>query len=287
MSFVAMSALALVLIGGAGAVWAALLVANVRTTPSIPWALPALCVFLWVLWLYLGGRGWPARTSQARRRLLRANLVPPHAFAWAVAGGLLAVAALAGFWIAIFRLTRMEPNVLLPARFTSSPLFAVAIIVGASLLAPVVEESAIRGYLQVTLERDLSPTTAVALSSIVFAAAHVTQGTAWAKLLFYFLVGVTFGTIAALTDSILPVLPVHLAGDLLFFTAVWPFDDARLRIGQSGFDRSFWLHVAQTIVCGGLAVMALRRAKRGRVSQSATIPAPNAMSASAFRTKRP
>src|SRR5262249_19851705 len=157
---------------------------------------------------------------------------------------------------------RMEPNVLVPSRFTSSPLFTAAIILGASILAPVVEETAVRGYLQGTLERSVSPTTAIILSSIVFAAAHVTQGTAWAKLLFYFLFGVTCGTMAGVPDSILPVLPVHMTGDLLFFIVIWPFDDTRLPIAQSGFDRSFWLHVAQTIVCGGLAAIALHRARR-------------------------
>jgi hypothetical protein len=33
---------------------------------------------------------------------------------------------------------------------------------------------------------------------------------------------VVFGTIAYMTRSTLPALPVHIAGDLLFFVVIWP-----------------------------------------------------------------
>ena len=135
--------------------------------------------------------------------------------------GLLAVFSLAGLWIVMFRLYPMEPNPLIPTSFTSSPIFVAAIVVGAALLAPISEESAVRGYLQSILERNLAPFTAVLLSSTVFALAHATQGLVWPKLLFYFLVGVAFGSLAYINQSILPVIPVHIAGDLIFLTLIW------------------------------------------------------------------
>jgi membrane protease YdiL (CAAX protease family) len=110
---------------------------------------------------------------------------------------------LTGLWIITFQLFRMPPNRLLPANFVSSPLFAGA-IAGASFLAPITEETAVRGYLQTVLEKEFSPAVAIELSSFVFAIAHISQGVAWPKLLVYFLVGVTFGTMARLNDSILP-----------------------------------------------------------------------------------
>jgi membrane protease YdiL (CAAX protease family) len=266
-SFLGFSLFALILIGGSSAIWGALVYANALTTPSIPWALPALVALLWLIWRYLSGRGWPAATSARRKQLLRANLVSARNLAWSLLAGLSAVVALAGFWIVLFHLVPMHPNLVLPARFTSSPVLIVAITLGASLLAPITEESGIRGYLQVSLERDFSPAAAVALSSLVFTLAHVSQGLEWPKFTVYLLVGVTFGTMARLNDSILPVIPVHIAGDLIFFLFVWPHDGERSLVWQTGPDPWFWLHLGQTAGFGALSVLAfvkLARCGEGR-----------------------
>lgn len=262
-SLVGFGLLALGMIVGAGLVWGALLYANFRTTPSMPWALPGLLVFLWAAWRYLGGWGWPAATSASRKALLRANPVGRTAFLWSIVAGLLAVGALAGFWILMVRLFPMQPNLRLPGRFPSSPLVAAAIIAGASSLAPVIEESAVRGYLQSVLERDFAPWAAVLLSSVVFAMAHASQGVAWPKLVFYGLVGVTFGALAYLNDSIVPAMPVHAVGDVAFFVCIWPFDGARAPLAHGG-DAWFWGHVAQILVCGGLSLAAFHRLCRAR-----------------------
>jgi len=85
-----------------------------------------------------------------------------------VSGGF-AITALAGLWIIAFQLFHMPPNRLLPSNFVSSPLFAGAIIAGASLLAPITEETAVRGYLHTVLEKEFIPAVATVLSSFVFA----------------------------------------------------------------------------------------------------------------------
>jgi len=257
--FVGFSLLALLLIGITGVIWGAFVYLNIRTVQSVPWCLPAMVAVLWLMWRYLGGAGWPRSTSATRKSLLRAYPVSGQVFAWTAVAGMLAIAALAGLWIVAFQLFRMPPNLLLPANFTTSPFLVVGIIVGASLVAPITEESAVRGYLQTILEREFTPLTAVVLSSLVFALAHVTQGLAWPKLTVYFLVGVTFGTMAYLNNSILPVIPVHVAGDLIFFVFVWPHDPTRKLVWQNGADTWFWLHVAQAIACAAMSVIAFQR----------------------------
>src|SRR5947209_16978765 len=147
-SYLGFSALALVLIGATAIIWGGLLYGNLATTPSMPWAVPALIGVLWIFWRYLGGSGWPQSTSSARRRLLRANPVSGRALAWSIVAGFFGIAALAGLWIVLFRLFSMGANPLVPDRFASSPLMVGAIIIGASLLAPITEERAVRGYLQ-------------------------------------------------------------------------------------------------------------------------------------------
>jgi len=254
--------LALLMIGIAGLTWGALVYANLRTSPTLPWCLPAIIIVLWLTWQYLGGKGPPHSTATKRKLLLRANLVSAQAFAWSALAGALAIGALAGVWIVCVRVIRMPPNPLLPGNFASTPLLVACIIVGASLVAPIVEESAVRGYLQTTLEREFRPATAVMLSSFIFAVAHVTQGLSLPKLTIYFLVGVTFGTLAFLNDSILPVIPVHIAADLVFFIFVWPHDSTRELIWHAGTDGWFWFHIVQAVGFTVLSLLALKQLHR-------------------------
>jgi membrane protease YdiL (CAAX protease family) len=258
----------LILVFGAG-IWSALVAVNLSVTPAIPWAVPAMSVVLVLLWVYLAGKGWPRSTAQARRLCLRANLVPARVFGWSVLAGVLSVIAFAGFWIVMVELVRMPGNAL-PDLSRYPMLTVAAMIVMGSVAAPLTEEPAFRGYCQVILERHFNAPVAVILSSILFALAHgPTQGFLWPKLLFYFLVGVVFGTTASLTNSILPAIPGHVFGLLIFFTLVWPHDVARRLVWENGADLWFWIHVAQTIVFAALAIWALRRlAKASRNSKA-------------------
>jgi membrane protease YdiL (CAAX protease family) len=249
--------LAFVITTLASGAWGALLTANFKTSPAIPWAAVAMAPFLWLLWQYLGGRWWPRRTSEARRRCLRARRASGRVFAWALLTGALAVAALSGCWIVLFQLVRMTPN-LLPDLSAYSLVTLVPILLMASLVAPFSEEAAFRGYAQVILERRFSGTAAVLISSLLFALAHLTQGLFWPKQLVYFLAGLLFGSIAYLTDSTLPAIPVHFLADMTFFTLVWPFDKGRRLVWDGGADAWFWLHLAQTVVFAALAVVAFR-----------------------------
>jgi len=250
-----------ILVFGAG-VWAALVTSNLTTTPAIPWAVPLMALVLWLMWRYLDGSWWPRSTAEARRRCLRANPVPVPVLAWSLLAGLLAVAALAGLWIVAFQLVKMPGNAL--PDFSKYPLLTVALmVVMGSLAAPLTEEPAFRGYCQVILEREFRGPIAVLISSVLFALAHgPTQGFLWPKLLFYFLVGVVFGTTAYLTKSILPAIPVHIVGLLVFFSLMWPHDANRRLVSEGGADTWFWIHVAQVVLFTALTIPAFFRLQR-------------------------
>jgi membrane protease YdiL (CAAX protease family) len=243
----------------AGGIWSALLVTNLRSSPAVPWSVPAMALLLWLAWNYLGGSGWPRSTSEARHRYLRANRKSGQTYLWALVAGVLSVVALAGTWIVLFRLVKMPPNAL--SDVSSYPRITVALmILMGSLVSPLMEEAGFRGYFQVALEREVRAPLAVVISSVVFALAHgPTQGFLWPKLLFYFLVGIAFGATAYVTNSTLPAIPVHFVGLLVFFTLIWPRDTARRLVLQSGTDNWFWIHAAQAIVFTVLAVWAFRR----------------------------
>jgi len=242
----------LILIVGQG-VWGALLVGNLQSSPTVPWCAPAMGIVLWLFWQYLGGKGWPRSTSDARHRYLRANRVPGSVLSWTLVAGLLSIVSLAGLWIVLFQLVKMPPNVI--DDFSKYPaLTAVLVVVIASLVSPLTEEAAFRGYCQSILEREFAGPPAILISTVFFTAAHVVHGLLWPKLLVYFLVGVVFGVTAYLTKSVLPGLLVHVIGDLTFFIFVWPHDAARRLVWETGTDPWFWIHVAQAAALAALAI---------------------------------
>ena len=245
-----------------GGAWSALLVANLTTTPAIPWAVPVMALILWLAWQYLGGRWWPGRTSEKRRRLLRANPVSGRIFAWAIAAGLLAIVALTGLWIVLIQVVKSPGNPV--PDWSAYPLFTtVLVVVMASLVSSIAEEAGLRGYFQVTLERELPAPVAIVIVCLAIAPGHsLTQGFVWTTILFYFFADLTFGVMAYLTNSILPGIVVHSLGLLTFFTLVWPNDASRRLVSAGGVDVWFWIHAGQAIVVGALAIIAFTRLAR-------------------------
>jgi len=241
------------------AIWSGLLAANFRNSPrAAPWSVLAMAVVLWAGWTYLGGSWWPPKTSQARRRGRRANPVSATGFLLSLLAGVLAMVALAGCWIVFFQLAKTPANALGdPSKY---PLLTIVLLVlMSSLVSPIVEEIAFRGYCQQILERHFSGTVAVLLSSLLFMLAHANHGWYWTKLSVYFLGGIVFGAIARLTNSILTSLPVHIFADLTFFTLIWPRDGSRVLLSAGGADPWFWAHVVQALVFACLAILLFGR----------------------------
>jgi len=254
--------LAFVVTAVVGGIWTALLAANLATSPAIPWSVAAMAVLLWLFWRYLGGAGWPRRTSEARRRYLRANRVSGRAFAWAVAAGLLAIVALAGLWVVLAQVAGLPARIL--PDYSKYPLATVALaLVMASLVGAVAEEAMFRGYFQGSLEGAVGGVGAIAITALVMAPEHAqTQGFVWPIFLFYLLVDAMLGATAYLTGSILPGLVTHAIGLLVFFSLVWPGDMIRQIVGQGGADLWLWIHAAQAAIFAALAILAFARLAR-------------------------
>jgi membrane protease YdiL (CAAX protease family) len=198
-----------------GGIWTAMLVANLSTTPAIPWSVAAMAIVLWAIWSYLSGKGPPATTSDARRRYLRARRISAQPFLWALLAGVLSVIALAGLWIVIFRAASMPSNSL--PDFSRYPPVTVALILAmASVVTSAFEKAGFRGYFLGPLESRVTAPLAILIQSLVIAPAHsLTQGFVWPTMLFYFLVDTMLGTSAYLTNSIVPGILVHAFGLLV------------------------------------------------------------------------
>src|SRR5437773_3985086 len=205
----------------AGGIWTALLVTNLQSSPAVSWSVPAMALLLWLMWSYLGGRGWPRGTSEARRRCLRANRRSGRTYLWALVAGVLSVVALAGYWIVLFRLVKMPLNALPDVSSYPGMTVALMTLMG-SLVAPFMEEAGFRGYFQVALERELRGPVAVMVSSLVFAFAHYAHGILWPKLLWSFLPAMPFALPRFPTTPTFPPFLPPLIVTLTFSTLFWP-----------------------------------------------------------------
>ncbi|HVN00345.1 MAG TPA: CPBP family intramembrane glutamic endopeptidase [Caulobacteraceae bacterium] len=255
--------------------WGVMAIANVRFSPAIPWA-PALMPFvLAALVAVLSGRAWPKAGAGARRALVPLAPVSARAWLWSLGAGLFAIAALAALWTVLGEIVQTPPNLLPDTRGVPMTTLAPMLLVSITA-APITEEIAFRGYAMGLIGRHFGPIATIVLSSVLFAAAHLTQGLYASKLIVYLLVGLALAATVWRTGSLLPAAVVHVFGDLVFFTLVWPHDGTRRLVSETGFGARFVLTLAVLAVCTGAWFYAFRRliAATGR----SDVPRPSAAS---------
>jgi len=189
--------------------WTAMADLNARVRPDLPWAAAATIVYLAALVAWLHGWGPPRATGSARHRALR--LWPPRPADAAVPPGVV-LAMLAGVYLLWIIMSRTAAPVDLSGYPTTAYRWSM-LIMGA-VISGVVEEAAFRGYLQTGLERH-DPDNAIWITSLVFVAAHVTQGVGALLVMGpgLFIASMLYGTLARGTGTILPGIAVHVAGD--------------------------------------------------------------------------
>lgn len=241
--------------------WGVMAIVNVKLTPALPWAAIVMPLVLAALGLFLAGRGWPSRGAAARRALVPLAPVSRRAWTWSLVAGVASVAALAGLWTVFGSLVRTAPNLLPDTHgiplWTGLPMLLVSIVA-----APLTEELAFRGYAMGLLRRHFGPISAIVISSLMFAAAHLTHGLYPTKLIVYFLFGLGLAVIVWRTGSLVPAMVVHSFGDFVFFTAVWPFDAGRRLVTEGGADAGFVAAVALVVTGAALWCFAFRRLLR-------------------------
>lgn len=243
-------------------IWSALIAVNLRSTPTVPWAVLVMAIVIAVAGRYLMGRRWPPRGSKTSP-LLRLKPVSRPVLIWAWLAGACAVVALVGCWIVLASLVRMPGSVLPDLSAYPWWTATLAVATGAAI-SPICEQAGLWGYWQVALEREFSGMAAIFVAALTFAVLPhpPAQAALWPKWLFFFLSGLTFATLASMTDSILPGLAVHGAALLTFFLFVWPYDPQRRLFFEGGADGWLWTHLAQAIIFSVLACWALGRLRQ-------------------------
>jgi membrane protease YdiL (CAAX protease family) len=254
-----LTAFAVTLVGQT--LWGVLAIVNVKLSPGFPWAALVMPFVLAALVAFLAGRGWPRKGAGVRRKFVPLAPVSGRAWLWSLVGGALAVVAAAALWTVMATIVRVPPNLLPDTHGLPLTTVVPMLLVGIAA-APLSEEIAFRGYAMGMLRQRFSPVPALIITSVIFAAAHLTQGLYAPKLLVYLLAGLTFGFVALRTGSLIPAMVVHSFGDLTFFTLVWSHDAGRRLISQGGADAWFFANLALVVVATPLALLAFRQLAR-------------------------
>jgi membrane protease YdiL (CAAX protease family) len=248
-----------ILLAGIGP-WPVLVSLNLRVASSLPWSAAIQLAILGVLWWYLGGGGRPAVTADSRRRNLRANAVRGQLLAWSVTAGALFAGGVVALSVTGWLLIPVPAASL--DQFTSlanySLWMTVPMLLTGSCVAGVVEEAAFRGYMQVPLERQYGPATAIGIVAVLFTLAHLPSPIAWPGFL---LAAVGWGALAYLSNSILPGVVFHTAVDAVTWVwALWNIETFERVLtshaGDGGSAAPLILSAALTLVLGIAATLA-------------------------------
>jgi len=244
--------------------WSVLVALNVKHGALLPWASVLMAVYLAVYLRYLGGWGPPASSAAVRGAYLRARRLPRHVWRWALVAGGSANAALAAAFIVVSRLGWIPRA---KAAIPVAPAWTLAawLLMGAAV-AGIAEECGFRGYMQKMLEDRYRASVAIAVTSVVFGATHLTHGLSIA-VLFDAAWGVVYGTLAYLTGSILPSVVLHASLDALEFFLGWRFAGAAPP-PLVKLDDAAWLTLAAGAALSVLAFWAFQRLHRLRGQKS-------------------
>jgi len=245
---------------------------NLYLVPHLPWAVVPAGLFVIWLWRYLAGVGRPESERRERRALLRARALPVAAWGWALVAAASGLTALRGLSVALAGLgqgnaSRVLPTSVLPGLPVTGPgepdmtlwlLFAANSV----LFAPLIEEAAFRGYMQVPIEGHYGPRVALPAVALVFTLLHAGRGTPWV----YLGLALLLGALAWRSGSIWPGVVVHGAANLWSLVPTWP------AAGRNWLAAALDHHPAVVAVAGGLvatgALVGLGRRARGAAPEA-------------------
>ena len=158
---------------------------------------------------------------------------------------------------------RLTPlKIAIPEILRQLPSFTlISILLMVSVIAGIVEEAAFRGFMQGPIEKRHGVVTAIAIVSILFGVAHLTD---WnpsmtaARMFFIVLASILYGIMVHLTNSILPGLVLHATGNAIGIVWIWLLSK-RPNAAASSVDAQFWAYCVIALVFGVAAVWAFRR----------------------------
>lgn len=187
-----------------------------------PWSVIVMGGVLLLYWKYFSGSWWPRSTAETRSKNFRAVKLSAAVWKWSLAGAFLYVVVFQSVAILTLRLIEFPAEAAANYGLDALPVWeAWIIIIMASLVAGVCEETGFRGYMQVPLEKRYGPVVGITIVSIVFVVFHLHQ--AWAQPILFqiFALSVLWGILAYTSGSLIPSMIGHTIMDIINFSYWW------------------------------------------------------------------
>lgn len=233
----------------------ALMFANLKLAPTLPLFFPVTVLWLWLFWRYVRGDGWPRSTSDGRRDLLRARMLSPRVWGWALVAGGFALAAVMGIAFMTYRFAVL-PDAAYRSPFDVAalpPWTLVSIFAALALTAAVVEEAAFRGYMLSGIQRRFGWLVGISLVTTLFYVAHLSHAYATLAFVPFFLGhGLVFGLLVFYTRSIVPGIVLHAVSDFVVLPMQYGVIPSA---GEWAFVWQGWL----SLLAGAAAIPAFRQ----------------------------
>jgi membrane protease YdiL (CAAX protease family) len=241
-----------------------LMFGNLKLWPAIPLFVPLSAAWLWLLWQYLNGRGWPRSTSLARHAALRARPLPSDVWRWSLLAGGLGIVSVVGLAFVTARLANLPRDAFKISMDVSvyPPWTVISILLVISLSAGVVEEAAFRGYALSLIQQRHGWVVAVILTGAMFFVTHLGHAYVTVAFLPFFLAVTTVhGLLVYFTGSILPSVVLHATADFVVIPVQYGLIGSLsvAPIWKTGLDASFVLYVCIAVLFGLAAVPPFRR----------------------------
>lgn len=196
---------------------------NFRFGTFAPWVILPMALYLWAYWRFIGGEWGDPISAASRRSNLRANRLPPRMWAASLSAGAVGFAALLALLTLAARVVRLPSSAPIVTPAAMPVVTGFLLIVMQSIVAGVTEEAAFRGYMQGPIERQYGVIVAILVNGTFFGLLHFGNhpGDVVPMLPYYIAVAAVYGGLTWATDSILPALVLHSAGDVVVLTRWW------------------------------------------------------------------
>ena len=227
----------------------------------------AIFLALYVWWA--GGGGPPRRWQAARALAFRRKTLSQAQWTWALVAAFFFAVTIHASLVLLFRFVQF-PTVAFRHGYDFSFIPTMHLrwftVVISAASAGICEETGFRGYMQLPMELRYGAPVAIAISSFLFTAVHLSKSWAFVGMIPIVLgAGLLLGLLAWSSESLIPGMIGHTMMDVGLFAYWWSGIAGTFTarpISESGVDGSFVLACGAFTISLSIVILAISKLRR-------------------------